>query len=661
MSKKRHHLTANPALWFTEVKLEREKSDLSPLIAAMHLYERAIPSIVAKGIGIADILFSLGLDNEAIVAALIYPLLQAEQIHTDFILEEFGEVIYKLVHDVIQMQSLSALQDLDKRPRHQLEILRKMLLSMVTDVRTVLIFLAERLWQLHEIKLQDPFKRKSIAQETLDLYAPLANRLGIWQLKWEIEDLCLRYLQPDIYSQIAKGLAARREERETYIKNIIEHLTKVLNQESIQHFQITGRVKHIYSIYKKMLRKELDLNQIYDISAVRVLVNSIDDCYTVLSVLHNHWPQFSEEFDDYIAHPKPNGYRSIHTVLIGPEEHYVEVQIRTYQMHHESELGVAAHWRYKEGILQTSSDEAKIALLRQIMAWQKEIVSTQETATKKPIQDLFADRVYVFTPTGDVIDLPQGATPLDFAYQIHSEVGHRCRGAKINGNIVPLTYRLQTGNRVEIMTAKLANPSRDWLNPHLGYIKTTRAKAKLQHWFRMQDSSPELAPEKITNKKIEAPEILIKTNRSSTNIHISGVDNLLTHMALCCKPIPGDAIIGYVTRHRGVSVHRRDCSNIPHVTQNNQARWMEVSFGEILSAYPADLLIKVDDRPGLLRDLTTFLASEKINVLGLQTQKLHDTEAVLIYLTIETKNKSQLVHAVKLLQQVPNVIEVRRR
>lgn len=713
---KRHHVPDNPEKWIKHISESRSESDVALLQSAVHLYDQKVIPLLEKGLGIADILLSLGLDTETLAAALSYPALQAHEIHIDTITDCLGESSRKLLKDVLQMQSLGKLQHLEKRGGHQIENLRKMLLAMVTDVRAVLIVLAERLWQLRKAKQLSLIEQQKLAQETFDVYAPLANRLGVWQLKWEIEDLCLRYLEPDIYMQIAKGIASRRDEREEYIHRVISIITHLLEKGGLANPEVTGRVKHIYSIYRKMQRKSADLEEIYDMSALRVLVPHIEDCYTALSILQNEWQQISKEFDDYIAQPKSNGYRSIHTVLIGPENHIIEVQIRTQQMHHESELGVAAHWRYKEGVLQTSNYEAKIALLRQIIAWQKEVVNADETKPDQLKQDLFADRVYVFTPAGDIVDLPMGATPLDFAYHVHSEVGHRCRGAKVDGNIVPLTYQLETGERIEILTTKQAHPSRDWLNPHLNYLKTARARAKVQHYFRMQDSIQNMSEgreilekelkkigivEKVDLNAVAAkfnyktvdgllaalaagdvkltqiihfihptaavsaiPMVETKTHEqeSTSNIQVLGINNLLTHIARCCKPLPGDAVIGYITRNRGVSVHRRDCTNILYVTKEDQRRLIDVNWaGKQIGAYPADLIIHGIDRSGLLRDITTLLASEKVNVLGLQTQKNRDDTRVEIYITIEIANRQQLRQALDLLKKIPTIIDVRRR
>ncbi len=714
MSKRRYPI--NPAEWISQLAGLRGQDQVALLKTAIGLYDSKSHSLLEKGLGIADILLSLGLDNETLASALVYPALQVNEIHLDSITDYLGESSSKLLHDVLQMQSLDKLQHLEQRGSLQLENLRKMLLAMVTDVRAVLIVIAERLWLLRQAKNEDKAAQEKLANATLAIYAPLANRLGVWQLKWEIEDLCLRYIHPDVYKRIAKGIASRRDDREAYIQNFIKTLRNTIEQAGISDFQVTGRVKHIYSIYKKMQRKNANLEQIYDMSALRVLVQNIEDCYAVLGILQSGWQQVPEEFDDYINHPKPNGYQSIHTVLIGPANHFVEVQIRTYQMHQESELGVAAHWRYKEGVLQTSNYEAKIALLRQIIEWQKEVVSTDSAPTAQPSKDLFADRIYVFTPLGDIIDLPKGATPLDFAYTIHSEVGHRCRGAKVDGNIVQLTYALQMGQRVEILTAKQANPSRDWMNPHLGYLTTARARAKVAHWFRVKECiqntvngrellEKELRRLGISNKidlnaianklhyktddellaalasgdvrtaqimhyivpAVSEPDLPVIEGREDEtggppNIQILGIDNLLTHIARCCKPLPGDAVVGYVTRNRGVSIHRRDCKNITNIGNDSKGRMIEVSWSEKhAEKYSADLFIRVYDHPGLLRDITTLLASEKINVLGLQTQRVSDSPEVDIYVTIEISSRTQLKNALDQLQKLPNIIQARRR
>lgn len=715
MSKYRQPIHAEE--WLSDLSSVRDDKNIALLRAAINLYDSKGNALLEKGLGIADILLSLGMDYETLACAIAYPALQVREIHIDSIVECLGERSSKLLNDVLQMQSLGKLRHYEQRGSHQLENLRKMLLAMVTDVRAVLIVLAERLWLLRQAKNIDINEQLQLALDTQAVYAPLANRLGVWQLKWEIEDLCLRYIHADEYKRIAKGLAVKRDERETYIQHFIKLATDALHHAGINKFEITGRVKHIYSIYKKMTRKGTDLEQIYDMSAIRVMVENIEECYAVLSVLQNQWEHIPQEFDDYITNPKPNGYQSIHTVVIGPDNHNVEVQIRTFKMHQESELGVAAHWRYKEGVLQTSTYEAKIALLRELMEWQKEVVNQDngKVDAEHPAKDLFADKIYVFTPLGDIVDLPKGATPLDFAYNIHSEVGHRCRGAKVDGKIVPLIYELQMGQKVEILTAKQAHPSRDWLNPHLGFIKSARSRAKIQHWFKERDSQQnavhgrDLLDKELKkiglNHKIDLEVIAKKFNYKTeddllaalsigdiklpTIIHqllpaqhgekthaleirsgekaipkvgIVGIDNLLTHIARCCKPLPGDPIIGYVTRNRGLSIHRKDCNNLTEAVNDTSSRKIEVSWGEKNhGAYPADLLVKVYDRTGLLRDISTMLTNENVNILGVQIQKLSDSAEAELYLTIEIQSRQQLKSVLEQIKKTSGVIEARRR
>lgn len=719
----KHAIAIEPQAWLDQLKKARGEKEVHLPQIAIQLYAPAQQDQLNKGLGIATILLELGLDTEGVAASILYPAFQHHDIHLDTVAEQFGENTAKLLRDVLQMGALSKLQHLEKRASHQLENLRKMLLAMVADVRAVLITLAERLWLLRHANQLSSNEQQALAHETLSIYAPLANRLGVGQLKWEMEDLCLRYLKADIYKDIAKSLDSKRTEREKYIEHVMQLLRDAVKKTGIHEFEVTGRVKHIYSIYRKMQRKKVDFSELYDISAVRVLVPTIEDCYAVLGLVHGQWQQIPKEFDDYVTHPKPNGYRSIHTAVIGPEHKNVEVQIRTYQMHQESELGVAAHWRYKEGGQQASSYEAKIAWLRQIMEWQKEIALGEENQTQQlpPQQDLFADRVYVFTPTGDIVDLPQGATPLDFAYHVHSEVGHRCRGAKINGNIVPLTYELNTGDRVEILTTKQSNPSRDWLNPHLGYLKSPRARAKVQHWFKALDyaenvtngrhllekelkrlhlpadiSLQEIAEKQKFNQiddmlaslgsgelriaqilhQLQPPEEIDiaaaiiargaeakkKSKTTKDDIQIVGVGSLLTQMAKCCKPAPGDSIIGYITQGKGVSIHRRDCSNMLHVTERGKQRLLEVEWGsKVSSLYSVDLYVKAYDRHGLLRDITTLFAAEKINLLSINTQTDKHSHEAHIDLTVEIPGMALLGKVLDRLQHLPNVLMAERK
>lgn len=658
---KDHHLITDPEKWLAAIASSRGEDSIVNLRHVMAYYTPAQHDLFLKGMAIADILFELKLDNETLAAAMLYPALQMKELHLDSVPDLLGENSKKLLHDVLQMQSLNKLQ-LSNSTNYHAEKLRKMLLAMVSDVRAVLIVLAARLWELYDVKKQSPAIQRQLAQETTNIYAPLANRLGVWQLKWEMEDLCLRYLEPAVYADIAKWLASRRVEREQYIETFTATLEKTLQHAQVKQFKLMGRVKHIYSIYKKMQRKNAPINEIYDISALRVLVESVDDCYKVLSVLQNTWQQVHSEFDDYIMHPKPNGYRSIHTVVIGPADKYVEIQIRTQQMHHESELGVAAHWRYKEGVLQTSSYDAKIALLRQVFEWQKEVTNQPED---KSLDDLFADRVYVFTPLGDIVELENNATPLDFAYHIHSEVGHRCRGAKVDGNIVPLTYTLQTGQRIEILTAKHANPSRDWLNPHYGYIKTSRARAKVAHWFRVLDSEKEhavtepvvkheQASHPVTTKRVHLPA-------QSSRIQISGVNNLLTNIARCCKPLPGDPVVGYITQMRGVTIHRLNCKNVGRMQEEQSQRIVAVDWGDTKKiGCPVDLILRTESRSDLIKVITSTLGNDGVAILAIHVVENSKGDNQ-IHLTIRVEHIEELQAAFTKLKQIEGVHEVLRK
>lgn len=657
--------------WISALAASRGQDAVQPMIRALAVYEHADQHALLHGIQIADVLLELNLDAETLTAALLYPALQQGIIDGEKIAEDFGENTQKLLLDVTHMQSLRKMQQQEKQ---QPEQLRRMFLAMVSDVQAVLITLAERLCKLRLAKESGRDEQLRIARETLDIYAPLANRLGIWQIKWEMEDLCLRYLEPDVYSTLAKSLASRRVERERYLDDAIAILTTTFQHAGLKKFEIHGRVKHIYSIYSKMKRKNADFVNIYDISACRVLVSSIDDCFTVLGILQDNWEQVPEEFDDYISQPKPNGYRSIHTVILGPNNQYIEVQIRTHDMHQESELGVASHWRYKEGVVQASHYEAKLALLRQLMEWQKDIAGAGHAKTEKSLRDIFADNVYVFTPQGDIIELPVGSTPLDFAYHIHSEIGHRCRGAKVDGKMVPLTFQLVTGNRVEVITAKEASPSRDWLNPQYGYLKSPRAKSKLAHWFRVQDNLlQEVKPHEVDHKDqkkskfferekigtaVIQPKEIMPTLKPPENL---GIDDLLTKLAACCKPLPGDEVIGYITQKSGVSIHRVDCTNIRHLREHNARRFIEVNFNkQYTSAYPVDLVISAYNRAGLLRDVTGMVAGENIHLAGLRTQEIPGAAEVYIYMTIIISSIDELHKAQGLIKGVPSVISVRR-
>lgn len=688
---------------------------LSQLAGQDHATESG-ESCLQQGLAIAEILADLDLDPEALAAAIISESYLYADINIDDVNDQLGEDVAKLVAGMERMAAIDTLRrGASRYSRQQTDNIRKMLIAMVDDVRVVLIKLAERLRLLRTASHLSESTQRYIAQEAMDIYAPLANRLGIGQIKWEMEDLSFRYLEPQRYKEIAIGLNARRVDRDKYVKDIVAALENECAKAGIKNFEVYGRSKHIHSIHRKMARKNVDISQIFDATAVRVLVPSVDDCYKVLGIVDNEWQSIPEEFDDYINNPKPNGYRSLHTAVIGPQDRVFEVQIRTHKMHSEAELGVAAHWRYKEGgTTVKESHERKIEWLREVLAWQKELAldGEQREDVDNPYLD---DRVYIFTPGGDVLDLPQGATPLDFAYTIHTDVGHRCKGAKINGHIVQLSYHLRTGDQVEILTAKQPNPSRDWINPHLGYLKTSRAKAKVLHWFKQLDYDENLAAGKDliekelkklsihdinykklaesfnfkksddliaaigrgdirlnqvinrmnveTAEKISKPIPIVdrKPEPRPTDIDIQGVGNLMTHMAKCCKPLPGDPIIGYITQGQGISIHHKDCANVLYALENNNDRLIDVNWGTKLTQnYPADLLVKAYDRYDLIHDITALLSNEKSNLLALNTHVNKDEQLRYVALSVEIENMSALSRLIDKMQQIPNVIEVKR-
>ncbi len=681
-------------------------------------------SCFVRGLLMADVLVDLEVDQETISAAIVYETYRFAELSIEDISEQLGSSVAKLVLGVAKMSGLSNLTALKhySESKHQVDNIRKMLLAMVDDVRVVLIKLAERLCVLRTSAPLPEEMRKEVANEAMQIYAPLANRLGIGAIKWELEDLAFRYLQSDAYMEIAKGLKAKRIERDKFVKGIVAELNQQMSEMGYAHYSVYGRAKHIHSIYRKMNRKNIPLEEIYDATAVRILVDTETQCYEILSLVHALWKQVVIEFDDYISNPKPNGYQSLHTAVENRDGRVFEVQIRTFEMHDLAEMGVAAHWKYKEGdTSKKESHERKIEWLREVLAWHHEMAVNQ--GVSEVIETEFLeDRVYVFTPNDDVIDLPQGATPLDFAYHVHSEVGHRCRGAKIDGHIVPLTHTLKTGEKVEILTGKEAKPSRDWINPHLNYLKSSRAKAKVSHWFNMQaydDNRAEgqelldkelkmlgiKAPERLKVAKLlnfktvddmhaaigrgdlkllqvvhkfspadsrEDPESLLEEvikhkpaphhDSAKSDLKIEGVGNLLTHMARCCQPVPGDDVIGYITLGKGVSVHRQDCPNILHASEKGKKRLIEVSWGSDSSErYVVDVVVKAYDRTGLLKDLTSLLSNEKVNVFALQTNTNRDENISYFSLSIEIGGLNSLSKLLSKLGQIPNVIEARRQ
>lgn len=677
-------------------------------------------SCLQSGLAIAEILLDLEVDPETLSAAIIYNSVQYADLPLEDVEEQLGKNVARLVLAVKRMEAVGRIQELKElgTAHQQVDNLRKMLLAMVDDVRGVLIKLAERLHLLRAAAVLNDSARREIAREIMDIYAPLANRLGIGSLKWEMEDLAFRYIHPEDYKAIAKGLRAKRLERDQYVIHIVKALENELIKAGMKHFKVYGRSKHIHSIYRKMIQKHKTLEEIYDATAVRVLVDTEENCYVVLSAVHQLWTPISSEFDDYIANPKPNGYRSLHTAVVGPENKHFEVQIRTYEMHDLAELGVAAHWKYKEGGKETTdTHERKIEWLREVLAWNREVAKAE--GVPADIQTEFLeDRVYVFTPMGRIIDLPVGSTPLDFAYHIHSDIGHGCRGAKVNGSIVNLVYTLKMGDQVEILSGKKLQPSRDWLNPHLGYLKTSRARAKVLHWFKEQDferhqeegeellerefkklsirsvALEDLAKQFKFKKKedffaalgrgdLKIGHVLQKVEQAETPLlepkmtpvlskplsespsgnalYIEGVGNLLTRLANCCKPTVQDPIVGYVTIGRGISIHRKNCPNILSLSLDKDNRVVEVSWGKkVHSHYSIALEIHAYDRQGLIRDITHLMGLENANVTQFTTTVNKAEHTAHVKLIAEIENLEKVSRLIEKVQQLPNIIQVTR-
>ncbi len=676
-----------------------------------------------QGLEIASILTELNCDSATLASAIAYPAIYYHRPTTETLSKQLGSPLNKLLRGVLQMETIRFIEKADTEPNQQQQLnnLRKMLLAMVDDIRIVLIKLAERLMLLKNLRSYPGAEQIEIAKQVHHIYAPLANRLGIGQLKWQLEDLSFRYLNPENYKKISKALNMKRIERETYIQNVVKNLQELLKDTHIKQSEISGRAKHIYSIYRKIERKKVDISEIYDASAVRILVPSIEDCYAVLGIVHATWPHIKKEFDDYLAHPKPNGYRSIHTAVIGPEQKNIEIQIRTFDIHNEAELGVTAHWKYKETDSKESNYEEKIDLLRQVMDWQKE-VSQEEDDTPNLLQNIFSDRIYVFTPKGDIIDLKEGATGLDLAYHIHTDIGHRCRGVKIHGVLSPLTHPLKTGDCVEIMTSKEPHPSRDWLNAKLGYLRTHQAKTKVQRWFKHQAQLQYLSAgqllwdkvyrrEGLTKADLQkiAPQFNFKTGDDvlialgandisighlvkrikvlqqgntpipqihksektpaeqpaplpSSNVIVEGVSNLLTQLARCCQPIPDDPIIGYITQGRGITIHRKDCANLIHTLKQRPERAIKAFWhDQPLENYTVDLKIIAENRSDLLKDLSAELSNNKVPIIGISSEVDPRYDHVAINLTITVQSLKSLHLLIHKLKSIPGIIDAKRR
>lgn len=668
---------------------------------------------IPSSLDVALLLSELGSDETTLIVALLSSTRLVKSVDVDALEKTFGTEIMRLVKSVVQLHEFHG--ESDEASPEQVERLRRMLLSMVEDVRAVLIKLAFRVQRLRQLKLADAVEQQEVARESLEIFAPIANRLGIGQLKWELEDLAFRYLEPDTYRQIAQNLDEKREEREQFIVDVVDKIKQISSKDGISA-EIYGRPKHIYSIWKKMTTKRRSFNELFDVRAVRVVVDTIAECYVVLGLVHSQWRHIDKEFDDYIANPKENGYQSLHTAVYGPGGKPVEIQIRTKQMDEFAEHGVAAHWRYKEAGSSKRNINSGIESLRKLLDTTK---SNDEELMESFRTEMFNDRVYVLTPEGRVIDLPEGGTPLDFAYAVHTEIGHRCRGAKVNGRIVQLTYKLQNGERVEILTTKEAAPRRDWLISHLGFIKTSRARNRIRGWFRKQDKEknhiegkalcdrefkrhgikPELSKvvqhfklesiddfyinlgrgdislaqmsammhefeEKQRHKetvRVPSKPTHKQVKKTSSSVNVLGVGNLLTTIANCCMPVPHDDIIGFITKDRGVSVHRIDCNNILHLKDKDQSRLVEVEWGDSdIHNYPVNLLIQANDRHGLLSDISRTLSDDKVNVVAVNTMSNKKDQSARMSVTIEIRDLQQLSRIMDKISQLRNVIDVTR-
>jgi GTP diphosphokinase / guanosine-3',5'-bis(diphosphate) 3'-diphosphatase len=697
-------------------------------------------------LAVASILADLRVPPSVVAAGLLHDTVEDTGVTLNEIKRDFGEEITRLVDGVTKLTQLPRVSRADQRSKDEAleeeerliavrrgmpdpdkeaeqitrsrrydlvsETLRKTFLAMGEDVRVVLIKLADRLHNMRTLSHMPENKRKRIAQETMDIFAPLANRLGIWQIKWELEDLAFRYVDPEMYKEIAENLAERRADREREMRTITAKLQTNLSQAGIQA-EITGRPKHIFSIYKKMQRKAVPFDMVFDIRGIRIIVPNIQACYSTLGVIHTKWRPMPNEFDDYIAAPKDNFYQSLHTSVVFDDGKPLEVQIRTEEMDQNAELGIAAHWRYKEGVGRDEDYERRILWLRSLMEWRQDVEDAGEFVDGLK-SDVFEDRVYVFTPRGDIIDLPAGSTPIDFAYHVHTDVGHRCRGAKVNGKLVSLDYVLLTGEKVEILTAKRGGPSRDWLNVNLGLVKTQRARSKIRRWFKRQAREQNIAQGKMLLEKElrrlgminlnlerlarefefklvddfyeaigngdigigrivnhltleeegkeEELELLAKalvelTPKERGSVTVQGLKGLLTMMGRCCNPTPGDAIVGYITRGRGATIHRQDCPNIMRI--RDRERLVRVTWGEPNNTYPVPVRIKAWDRNGLMRDVSTMIAEEGINIARINVD-VNKKNLAVFDLIMEVRDLAQLSKILDRLENLPNVLEAQR-
>ncbi len=700
----------------------REVCDLSQQAEAKAFASNSIwapgHSSFAIGLDMADILTELHMDEDGIVAAIIYRAVRENQVTLQHVRKQFGDTVAELVHGVLRMAAISNIQlgsdevVLGER-KNQLEQAKRLLVSLVDDVRAALIKLAERTCAIRAISKAPPDKQIRLAREVFEIYAPLAHRLGIGQLKWELEDLSFRYLEPLAYKRIASLLDEKRTARDQYIQEVIETLSTKLRTVGIGAI-IEGRAKHIYSIWRKMKSKGIAFSEVYDVRAVRILVPDVSDCYSVLGIVHAQWRNIPKEFDDYIATPKDNGYRSLHTAVIGPAGKVLEIQIRTTEMHQQAELGVCSHWRYKA----TPSDnepvayEQRIEWLRQLLEWQEEFSDVSDI-TKDLFSEVSLDRIYVFTPEGHVVDMTPGSTPVDFAYRVHTEIGHRCRGAKINGRVAPLNTALESGDQIEIIRGDEAEPRREWLYEHLGYVTTSRARAKIKNWFshRARRKNIEegrrlltaefshLGTEQVSDAvllslsgyssvdelykaigagELDALEVVEKTSEGvQLEVHdqqmnlvlsdeaegadspIAGIGEMEYLIADCCRPVTGDAIVGVIGAASVVMIHKQDC--LQALRADIYGRLVRLDWRqEATPVIPVDIAVDAWDRPGLLHDVTGIFMHADTNVIGLQSATNKQSNRVLLRMVIEVRSISELLKTLEKIQQLPNVISARR-
>ncbi|MBN1640411.1 MAG: bifunctional (p)ppGpp synthetase/guanosine-3',5'-bis(diphosphate) 3'-pyrophosphohydrolase [Anaerolineae bacterium] len=685
-------------------------------------YDRTAAALTAgedglhHALSVAQSLVQLGLDAPTIAAGLLRNIVDDSDTTVDDLRAEFGAEVARLVGGMTKLTGIDETigDGGERRSDHDAENLRKMLLAVVDDPRVIVVRLADRLHEMRALKaVDDPERRRRVARETLDIFAPLAGRLGMYQFKWELEDLGFRHVNSQAYVDIAERLSEQRAERERQVDAFIARIREALTDEGFAEFEVVGRPKHIYSIYRKMERKGVPFEQIYDVRAVRIIVQTVPECYHALGVIHSLWRPIPGGFDDYIASPKDNSYQSLHTDVVAEDGKTLEVQIRTQEMHELAELGIAAHWKYKERRRQT--DE----MFEQRIKWLQSALAGPHDEDAQAFVDLmrdeiFRDQVYVFTPKGKAIELPVGASPIDFAYAIHTEVGHRCRGAKVNGRLVSLNHQLANGDRVEILTTKRGGPSRDWLNPDLGYLRTTRARQKVRQWFRRQareqniergrelverelrrlsldqlkleevaqlfrkddnydeffakvgtgDIQPSTIATKLSDAFAKEDDLWLPPASAparpmlDTNIRVKNVGNLLTNLAHCCNPVPGDPIIGYITRGRGVTIHRKDCPNI--LRTEERERLIEVDWGMEKKTYPVRVRIRAYDRMRLLRDIGEVLGNEDVGMTSADIITHKDQNLATFTVVMEVTDMSQLSRVLSKLEALPNVLEARR-